>query len=128
MVDDKEVLAGLSVLVAIAKADGTIAPEEREALESALREHPIEGLRNNVLGTWYLAKAAAKAGVGRFVLISSDKAVRPANVMGATKRMSELVVQMLSAQGAGTTIFSMVRFGNVLESSGSVVPPFQAAD
>lgn len=90
-----------------------------------VEENPVEGLRNNVLGTWNVAKAAAKAKVGHFVLISSDKAVRPTNVMGATKRMSELVVQMLSAQSRASTIFSMVRFGNVLESSGSVVPLFR---
>ncbi len=86
--------------------------------------NPVEGLRNNVLGTWYVARAAARTGAGHFVLISSDKAVRPMNVMGATKRMSELVVQMLAAAGSGT-IFSMVRFGNVLDSSGSVVPLFR---
>jgi len=77
-----------------------------------------------VLGTWYLARAAAKAGVGHFILISSDKAVRPTNVMGATKRMAELVVQTL-AERHPDTVFSMVRFGNVLGSSGSVVPRFR---
>jgi len=86
--------------------------------------NPIEGLRNNVIGTWHVARAALRAGVGHFVLISSDKAVRPMNVMGATKRMSELVVQML-ASAPSATIFSMVRFGNVLDSSGSVVPLFR---
>ena len=89
-----------------------------------VEENPMEGLRNNVLGTWYTAKAAAEAGIGHFVLVSSDKAVRPTNVMGATKRMSELVIQMFAAQSSGT-IFSMVRFGNVLDSSGSVVPLFR---
>lgn len=86
--------------------------------------NPLEGLRNNALGTWYVAQAAAKAQVRHFILVSSDKAVRPANVMGATKRMAELVVQML-AERSTATCFSMVRFGNVLESSGSVVPLFR---
>lgn len=89
-----------------------------------VESNPVEGLRNNVLGTWYVGRAAAKANVSHFVLISSDKAVRPTNVMGATKRMAELVVQMLAATNP-STIFSMVRFGNVLDSSGSVVPLFR---
>lgn len=89
-----------------------------------VEENPLAGLSNNVLGTWYLARAAAKAKVGHFILISSDKAVRPTNVMGATKRMAELVVQTL-AERHPDTVFSMVRFGNVLGSSGSVVPRFR---
>lgn len=89
-----------------------------------VERNPLEGLRNNVLGTWYTARAAAQANVSHFILISSDKAVRPTNVMGATKRMSELVVQMLADRSSGT-VFSMVRFGNVLGSSGSVVPLFK---
>jgi len=86
--------------------------------------NPLTGLVNNVFGTQTLAMQAAKAGVERFMLISSDKAVRPANVMGASKRLAELVVQDL-AKHPGGTVFSMVRFGNVLGSSGSVVPLFQ---
>lgn len=93
-----------------------------------LVEHNVvEGVRNNVFGTYYTAKAAVNTKVDTFVLISTDKAVRPTNVMGATKRMAELVLQGL-AQEQGTkhkTRFCMVRFGNVLGSSGSVVPLFR---
>lgn len=83
----------------------------------------IEGVQNNVFGTWHMAEAAISAGVQHFVLISTDKAVRPTNIMGASKRMAELVLQGL-AERQSRTIFSMVRFGNVLGSSGSVVPLF----
>jgi FlaA1/EpsC-like NDP-sugar epimerase len=86
--------------------------------------NPLPGLANNVFGTQTLARAAAAAGVERFILISSDKAVRPTNVMGASKRLAELVVQDLATRHADT-VFTMVRFGNVLGSSGSVVPLFQ---
>ena len=86
--------------------------------------NPLAGLTNNVFGTRTLANAAAKAGVERFILVSSDKAVRPTNVMGASKRLAELVVQDLATRSANT-VFTMVRFGNVLGSSGSVVPLFQ---
>ena len=89
-----------------------------------VENNPLAGLHNNVIGTWHLARAALKSAVKHFVLISSDKAVRPTNVMGATKRMAELVIQMLAA-GQPKTVFSMVRFGNVLDSSGSVVPLFR---
>ncbi len=84
----------------------------------------ITGLRNNVIGTKIMADAARDAGVERFILVSSDKAVRPTNVMGASKRLAELVVQDLATRSAGTR-FSMVRFGNVLGSSGSVIPLFE---
>ena len=83
-----------------------------------------EGFANNVFGTLNMALAARQGGVARFVLVSTDKAVRPTNVMGATKRMAELVLQALAAE-AGSTCFTMVRFGNVLDSSGSVVPLFR---
>lgn len=86
--------------------------------------NPIAGLENNVTGTRVLAETASAAGVERFILISSDKAVRPANVMGASKRLAEMVVQDM-ARRSDRTVFSMVRFGNVLGSSGSVVPLFQ---
>lgn len=90
-----------------------------------LVEHNIiEGVQNNVFGTFHVAEAAIAGGVKRFVLISTDKAVRPTNVMGASKRLAELVLQGL-AQRQSDTIFSMVRFGNVLGSSGSVVPLFR---
>ncbi|PUA27601.1 MAG: nucleoside-diphosphate sugar epimerase [Cellvibrio sp. 79] len=90
-----------------------------------LVEHNIvEGVNNNVMGTWHCAEAAIKAGVESFVLISTDKAVRPTNIMGTTKRVAELVLQGL-AQRQTKTRFTMVRFGNVLGSSGSVVPLFR---
>ncbi len=84
----------------------------------------VEGIHNNIIGTWHAAEAAEAAGVETFVLISTDKAVNPVNIMGATKRFAELVLQGMTQRGAHTR-FCMVRFGNVLESSGSVVPLFR---
>ena len=97
-----------------------------------VESNPAEGIVNNVFGTLNMARAAQESGVAHFVLVSTDKAVRPTNVMGASKRMAELVLQALSAapppqlpdRSAGVC-FSMVRFGNVLGSSGSVVPLFR---
>lgn len=90
-----------------------------------LVEHnPAEGIKNNVLGTLKAAQAAAENGISDFVLISTDKAVRPTNIMGASKRLAEMVLQALAATNPATR-FSMVRFGNVLGSSGSVVPKFR---
>jgi FlaA1/EpsC-like NDP-sugar epimerase len=86
--------------------------------------NPFTGLQNNTFGTLTLAEVAKEARVERFVLVSSDKAVRPTNVMGASKRLAELILQAL-AEPHGTTVFTMVRFGNVLDSSGSVVRRFR---
>ena len=86
--------------------------------------NPIEGVQNNVFGTWRAAEAAIAAGVETFVLVSTDKAVRPTNVMGATKRLAELILQGLADESTPTRL-CMVRFGNVLDSSGSVVPLFR---
>lgn len=87
--------------------------------------NPFSGLENNTFGTVTAAQCARKHGVERFVLVSTDKAVRPTNVMGASKRLAELVLQAEATDTDSTTVFTMVRFGNVLESSGSVVPLFR---
>lgn len=89
---------------------------------------PVPGFANNVIGTQVVAQAALDAGVGRFMLISTDKAVRPKNMMGASKRLAELVIQDMASRSnpkQGGTCFSMVRFGNVIGSSGSVIPLFE---
>lgn len=88
-----------------------------------VEENLIEGLRNNVFGTKVMVQAAAECGVENFTLVSTDKTVRPTSVMGASKRLAELICQA-EAQRGGSCIFSMVRFGNVLGSSGSVIPRF----
>jgi FlaA1/EpsC-like NDP-sugar epimerase len=99
-----------------------------------VQANPLAGLANNVLGTLVLARAAARSGVASFTLISTDKAVRPTNVMGASKRAAELVIQALAQELAASALnvgrqpptrLAMVRFGNVLGSSGSVVPLFR---
>ena len=88
-----------------------------------MEDSPNEAIKNNVFGTYKMAKAAAKYGVKRFVLISTDKAVNPTNIMGASKRLCEMVVQMMNRESK--TEFVAVRFGNVLGSNGSVIPLFK---
>lgn len=87
--------------------------------------NPAAGLINTTFGTLVMARAAREAGVERFVLISTDKAVRPTNVMGASKRLAELILQAQAADPTCETVFTMVRFGNVLDSSGSVIQRFR---
>ena len=88
-----------------------------------MEDSPNEAIKNNVEGTYKTAQAAAKWGVKKFVLISTDKAVNPTNIMGASKRLCEMVVQMMNRQS--DTDFVAVRFGNVLGSNGSVIPLFK---
>jgi len=90
-----------------------------------VEHNPAVGIANNTFGTRIVAEAAREAGVERFVLVSTDKAVRPTNIMGASKRLAELQLQAMAAEHIGSTVFTMVRFGNVLDSSGSVVGLFR---
>ena len=91
-----------------------------------LVEHNVSaGIENNILGTFVVAEAARRSRAESFVLVSTDKAVRPTNVMGASKRVAEMIVQAINAKEGCKTRFSVVRFGNVLESSGSVIPKFR---
>lgn len=90
-----------------------------------VEKNPCAGAYNNILGTWHAAQQAKDHGVETFVLVSTDKAVRPTNTMGTTKRVAELILQALHHAGGSSTRFVMVRFGNVLGSSGSVVPVFR---
>ena len=138
----KQLLAKRSIHCEIVALLGSAHHEKRvrEALQvfdvhtvyhaAAYKHVPIvernlfEGIHNNVFGTLHTARASIEAGVERFVLISTDKAVNPTSVMGATKRLSEQVLQAYNSRSSATQ-FCMVRFGNVLESSGSVVPLFR---
>ena len=126
------IVARLGSVTNKARVAGVIAEEGVEIILHAaaykhvplVEENELEGARNNVLGTQVVAAAAASAKLERFILVSTDKAVRPTNVMGATKRMAEMVVQDTQTRNSSTK-FAMVRFGNVLGSSGSVLPLFQ---
>jgi FlaA1/EpsC-like NDP-sugar epimerase len=126
------VVARLGSVTNKARVAGVIAEEGVEIILHAaaykhvplVEENELEGARNNVLGTQVVAECTAEAKLERFILVSTDKAVRPTNVMGATKRMAELVVQDMQTRHKQTK-FAMVRFGNVLGSSGSVLPLFQ---
>ena len=89
-----------------------------------MEDSPIEAIKNNIIGSYYVMKLAMKHKVKQMVTISTDKAVRPTNVMGASKQVVERIMQTLSKQSP--TIFSAVRFGNVLGSNGSVIPIFEA--
>lgn len=128
-----KLVARLGSVTDIARVREVIASDGAEIILHAaaykhvpmVEDNPLAGAKNNVLGTRAVAKAAVAAGIERFILVSSDKAVRPANVMGATKRMAELVVQDLQTRHADTRC-AMVRFGNVLGSSGSVLPLFHS--
>lgn len=127
-----EVVARLGSVCDRNRVDEVLQAQEVEIILHAaaykhvplIEENEVEGARNNILGTRTLALAARAAGIERFILVSTDKAVRPTNIMGATKRLAELVLQDLASR-SDKTRFSMVRFGNVLGSSGSVLPLFQ---
>lgn len=125
-----------AVLASVCDAEGLDALLRRETIHTiyhaaAYKHVPLveanaaEGVHNNVVGAWNVALVAARYRVETCVLVSTDKAVRPTNVMGASKRVGELIFQALAQRAHGSTIFSMVRFGNVLDSSGSVVPLFR---
>lgn len=125
-----------TVLASVCDAERLDALLRRETIQTiyhaaAYKHVPLveanaaEGVHNNVVGAWNIGLVAARYRVETCVLVSTDKAVRPTNVMGASKRVGELIFQALAQRAHGSTIFSMVRFGNVLDSSGSVVPLFR---
>lgn len=128
-----EIKTRLGSITNAARVQSVLAQEEIEIILHAaaykhvplVEDNEIEGARNNVIGTKTLADAASAAGVERLILISTDKAVRPTNIMGATKRLAELVLQDIQTRDDKTK-YAMVRFGNVLGSSGSVLPLFQS--
>ncbi len=130
---DFELIPILGSVLSHSLVDETLANHDVQTIYHAaaykhvplLERNMLQGLENNTFGTVVLAKSAMKHGVERFVLISTDKAVRPTNVMGASKRLSELCLQALAAEGKSATVFTIVRFGNVLDSSGSVVRRFR---
>ena len=130
---DVEIVALLGSVCNSAQMENAISGFEVDTVYHAaaykqvpmVEKNIVEGVQNNIFGTLVSARAAARHNVSNFVFISTDKAVRPTNVMGATKRFAEQVLQAMSQNG-GDTKFSMVRFGNVLGSSGSVVPLFRS--
>ncbi|KAB2847974.1 MAG: polysaccharide biosynthesis protein, partial [Hyphomicrobiaceae bacterium] len=128
-----EIVAVLGSVLDVGLVHGVLARHRIETIYHAaaykhvpiVETNPAAGISNNTFGTRVLAEAARRTGVERFVLISTDKAVRPTSVMGASKRLAELVLQAHAAEPACETVFTMVRFGNVLDSSGSVVRLFR---
>jgi FlaA1/EpsC-like NDP-sugar epimerase len=124
LIGDVKDLAHLRATCAPVAAAGGVPCGGLQARAADGRAQRAAALRNNTLGTYHAALAAAECGAERFVLISTDKAVNPTNVMGATKRAAEMVVSSLAADHPGTR-FMAVRFGNVLGSSGSVIPKFK---
>ncbi|MEJ6401962.1 nucleoside-diphosphate sugar epimerase/dehydratase [Yoonia sp. 2307UL14-13] len=130
---DIKIIARLGSIINRARVENVVAEDGVEIILHAaaykhvplVEDNEVQGAENNVIGTKVVADVANAAGIKRFILVSTDKAVRPTNIMGATKRMAELIVQDMQTRSDATK-FAMVRFGNVLGSSGSVLPLFQA--